>query len=526
MVIAKKKNMFSKIYDWFLTIDIYKNYKEDNDRWFLLHFLYKSFVISLSLLLSFITPVLNFLPVLVCAVAILSERTFNRLYYFVFITPFWFVFDWILLIYGIIFLSWGVKYVRDLCNKQITFSIKPLIIALIPIIYVALPIGATRLDYIAFMATFSFVLYFVFTYREHFNFKRFTITATIAILASALLGFIGLIFKNLYDFSVAIYITNTLFRFSACNMDCNFLGAFLVAIFASLTYLYLRKEINILYLSLLPVFTSLVIITGSKLALLMYVCVVLYLLIAIIVIKDSTKNKLIKLSIVLAILMLCCLILKDNISMIFGRFTVDNFTFSVDTTIPEISGGDNSLDSPATDGGVNGAGTGSGSGSSVSSEPPKVFTFISTFLTSKFGLKLSSITSYRLDLWLLYLNDLLLSPISLIFGKGEGAERLYIRNNINQLLRDPHNSVVDLVYYLGITFLLFSIFVVISLIRHRKKQGAKFNKSSIMVIVSSFVVCCSISAFWSYMFLFLILNATLCMFEIQKGENNENIADK
>ncbi len=522
MVIAKKKNMFSKIYDWFLTVDIYNRYKVDDDSWFFQHFLYKSLVISLALFLSFITPVLNFLPVLVCTVVILSERTFNRLYYFVFITPFWFVFDWILLVYGIIFLSWGVKYVRDLCNKQITFSIKPLIIALIPIIYVALPIGATRLDYIAFMATFSFVLYFVFTYRENFNFKRFTITATIAILASALLGFIGLIFKNLYDFNVAIYITKTLFRFSACNKDCNFLGAFLVAIFSSMTYLYLRKEVNILYLCLLPVFTSLVIITGSKLALMMYACVVLYLLIALVVIKDSTKNKLIKLSIVLAILVLCSLILKDNIALIFGRFTVDNFTFSVENVMPEIPNVDGSLDAPLTDGTANGTGIGSG----VADEPLKVFTFISTFLTSKFGMKLSSITSYRLDLWLLYLNDLLLSPINLIFGKGEGAERLYIRNNINQLLREPHNSMVDLVYYLGLVFLIFAIFVVISLIRHRKKQGLKFNKSSIMVAFASLVVCCSISAFWSYMFLFLILNATLCMFETQKGENNENIADK
>lgn len=510
-----KVNVISKSINWCLSVDAFKNYKEDTDKWFLLHFLYKSIIISFSLFLSFITPVLNILPVLVCSIAILTERTFNRLYYLILITPFWFVFDWILVVYGVIFLSWGLKYVRDLCNKQVKFNLKALIIALIPIIYVSLPIGVTRLDYIAFMATFSFILYFVFTYREYFSFKRFAITSATAILASALLGFIALIFKDLYDFDVVIKITDKLFRFSACNKDCNFLGAYLVAIFASLTYLYLRKDINILYLCLIPVFTILVIITGSKLTLLMYICVVLYLLFSIIFSKDNIKNKITKLATIILMISLCSLILKDFVAMIFGRFSVDNVSFSVGEIDPVNPDKDNTVVQPP-----------SGNIEQTDTVTTNVLSFITTILTSKFGLKLSSITSYRFDLWLLYLNNLLLSPLSFIFGRGEGAERLFIRNNLNQLLREPHNSMVDLVYYLGVAFLIFVIFLFIVFIRYRKKQGAKFNRHSIMVIVTSLVVSCSISAFWSYMFVFLILNATLCMFEVKKGEKNENITNK
>lgn len=505
-----KKNIFARFYNWFLTVDMYKNYKEDTDKNFYLMFLYKCIAISIALFLSFITPVLNFLPVLVCAIAIITERSFNRLYFFVFITPFWFVFDWILLVYGLIFASWGLKHIRDLCNKQIKLNWKVLLVALIPILYVALPIGVQRWDYVAFMATMCFVLYFVFTYRENCSFKRFTISATIAILASVILGFIGLIFKELYDFPVAIEITSKLFRFSACNMDCNFLGAYVIAIFASLTFLYLRKEINILYLILVPIFTMIMILTGSKLAFLMYSCVVVYLLISILFLKDSAKNKLISLSIIISSIALVCLIFKDNLLMLFGRFNVEQLSFSVETPAAPPSNElapDSSMNMPTE-------------------TSPNVLPFITTILTSKIGLKLSSITSYRLDLWLLYFNELLLAPLSLIFGKGEGAQKLSIRNSLNQVLKDTHNSMVDLIYYLGVVFLIFVVVVFVLYLRYRKKQNLKFNKLSIMVLIASFVVCCSISAFLSYLFVFLILNSTLCMFEIKKGDNNEDPSDK
>lgn len=291
----------------------------------------------------------------------------------------------------------------------------------------------------------------------------------------------------------------------------------MIAIFASLTFLYLRKEINILYLVLVPIFTMIMIMTGSKLAFLMYSCVVVWLLVAIVFSKDNIKTKLINLGIIVSLVALACLALQKNLLMIFGRFSEQNLSFTVETPAPPAQ--DVAPDSITTI-------EPNKTPSATPAPAPRVLSFITAILTSKIGLKLSSITSYRIDLWLLYINDLLLSPLKFIFGKGEGAAKLNIKNSINQVLKDTHNSMIDLVYYLGIVFLIFIIVLTVLYFRYRKKQNAKFNKLAIMVFITSFVVCCSISAFWSYMFVFLILNATLCMFEVKKGESDEGSSDK
>ena len=492
-------NIFKKFYNWFLTVDLYKNNKDDSDNKYYLNFLFKSLFISLSLFLSFVLPSLNILPVIVCMVTIFSERPENGLYYFAFITLFWFVFDYSLIVYGVIFLRWGIKYLKDILNKNINFNWKALLLAAVPILYVLLPIGSTRFDYILFTATASITLFFVFTYRHNYNLKKFSIISTIAILSSAAIGFIGLIFRDIYDFEVAFYYYKHLIRFNACYINCNFFAVFVFTSLAVLTFLYLRKEINLFYKIIFPIYTIFIILTGSKLACMFYFIIFLYLIFALTFSKQGKKHKLIDIIYFTIMFGLVCLIFKDFIAMMINRFSIKNSDYYLSDQV-----GDQEYNRRET------------------------LSFITRIINSKFGKTLSSITTYRSDVWLLYINELLLYPLHLLFGKGEGAERLIVMNSEGLIIGDPHNSIIDLVFYLGLAFLAFLIVLLTLFVKYRKKEGARFNKSSIIVLLSCFFASCTISVFWSYMFIFLLLNSMLAMFDVktEKGEKNEGSSNK
>ena len=130
-----KTNIFKKFYNWFLNVDIYKNQADFTNKQFYLFFSYKSLAIFLSLFLSFVFPVLSFLPVIVTCAVILSENSYHRLYYFALIIPFWFVFNYIYIVFGLTFCLCALKIFRDILNKKIYISKKLIIIVSVFFVY-------------------------------------------------------------------------------------------------------------------------------------------------------------------------------------------------------------------------------------------------------------------------------------------------------------------------------------------------------------------------------------------------------
>ena len=159
----EKTNIFKKFYNWFLNVNIYQNQENLTNKQFYLFFSLKSLAIFLSLFLSFVFPTLNFLPLVVTSVVILSENSFNRLYYFALITPFWFVFDYIAYVYSLLSCLWIIKILRDGLKKEIKFSIKWMVVAAILLIYCILALKHSWSGYWFVIRVFSLLL-FLFIY--------------------------------------------------------------------------------------------------------------------------------------------------------------------------------------------------------------------------------------------------------------------------------------------------------------------------------------------------------------------------
>ncbi|MBQ9848804.1 MAG: O-antigen ligase family protein [Clostridia bacterium] len=89
----------------------------------------------------------------------------------------------------------------------------------------------------------------------------------------------------------------------------------------------------------------------------------------------------------------------------------------------------------------------------------------------------SSLTTGRTDLWMDYFNYLLANPLTLLFGKGLGAD---ILNS-----HAAHNTYLDLLYYLGIvgSLILLYVFHVIGKLKKRESKSNLLNKSVWICII-------------------------------------------
>lgn len=131
---------------------------------------------------------------------------------------------------------------------------------------------------------------------------------------------------------------------------------------------------------------------------------------------------------------------------------------------------------------------------------------------------LSSLTTNRSDLWILYVNHLIDSGILIVVGNGFGA----------QFLVDvaAHNTYIDLLYYLGIIgTVMFG--VVLYLITKSRKTGFKKNLLNYCPWISIAIMYFFLSELFYYDWAFHVMIAILIsktdLAQVKEGKNDEKI---
>lgn len=485
-----KTNIFKRLYNWFLNVDIYKNRQEDSNKKFYLIFLSKSLIVFLSLFFSSVFPFLDLLPVIVVSVIILSENSFNRLYYFVLITPFWFVFNYITYVYSLICCLWILKIVRDCLNKKIKLSKRLILIVSALLIYSIFALKFSMSNYWFVIRTICLFL-FLFLYKDKIDYKKIVLVFTLAVFYSGILGLIGVLLKNAFAFGTIIYYGGGLFRFCGSVTDPNIFSILCLVVLASVSFLFVNKQICFsLYGLIISAFISFNLITGSKMGFFTMVFILTFVIGVLAFKKDKTSWM--QIGIILLILSVCLVIFSMNLQSIFSRLQLE----PAQENLSHIEGINFATKHP----------------------------YLNAILNSSIGKKLSSITTYRFNLWVFYFGVLLDNPINLLFGFGTNKLDFDIVIN-GQILSQPHNSIVDMVIVYGLIYLLFVAILVGAYCCYKKKRGHKFNCFSILTMITILIGICSISLFWSEIFFLLIILLILPMYE-EKGEANESATNK
>ena len=95
----------------------------------------------------------------------------------------------------------------------------------------------------------------------------------------------------------------------------------------------------------------------------------------------------------------------------------------------------------------------------------------------------------------------------------------------NQVLGQPHNSIIDMVIVYGLCYIVMISILFTIFISYKKKKMYKFNKASIVVILTLLITICAVSLFWSEIFFLLRILIILSIYE-KKGGQNEDIINK
>ena len=130
------------------------------------------------------------------------------------------------------------------------------------------------------------------------------------------------------------------------------------------------------------------------------------------------------------------------------------------------------------------------------------------------------ISTGRFDLWRIYFEYLNNSPLSLIFGRGIGANYLSAGG--------PHNTYVESVYFVGILGSILYLFMIVLIFRaqkyNRRKRIINYLLLLAFIIMSGVLGCFTINELsFYYMLIWVGLNINIsskrCVFE--EGNSSE-----
>lgn len=501
----KRNGIIQRFFNWCLNVNIYEKYN-DTDKAFFIRFAIKSFVLFVSFFLSFVYGNLFIIPIIVLSLIFLSESPINNLYYFCFIVSYCSVVEGISYSLVIVFIFLFLKIVRDIINKKISLSWSQIIIVLIPIIYVLLPIGTTKLTLTYMTCTYILLIFFTLLYKSNISLLRIVFSLSIGILSSVLIGFIGMIFKNLFQFHTAFYYPNNYFRFTATMIDCNFLASIILIALTGLIILFYKKEINFLFYILYTIFLMLLILTGSKMSFLIFVLVFIVFIGYLIFEKCDAKQKVLKILTIIVLTLTSSMILFNHIRVMFNRFSNPGVEYESNNNFE--NGPQNNTD--------NNIDIFEGENSDEIVVEIKDYSVWDKLLNSKVGHKLSVITTYRFDLFIGYCEYLFEHPVELLFGRGEGTPKLVISTPAGDV-QDSHNVFVDIVYNFGLFFLLYILILfVFFLIKEIKVR--RINLLNLLPLFSALVTLFSLNIIWNYLSILLILIGLFVIFKNDKKE--------
>ncbi len=497
--LESKESIIQKLKKWYINFDLYKKYKVETSNWFYMHFFAKSFLIMVAVFMSLVFNAVSWLPCVIVCMVVISEKTINRFYYLVFIIPLVFVFDLITVPVVVVLFLWGLKYIKDLLLKNKKLNFVKIVLFVFPLIYILLPIGESNFTTCLIFFEMIALFYFGSEYSEEIDIKKVIMSFVLSVVLGAIVGLIGCFSTSLYGFSVYINVGNLYYRFKAIYSDPNFFGTFLIIALNGINMLYLRGDLKLSYYILFPFLLILSIFTYSKMV---FFLVVFSLLFEIVYLFCNFKDnkRWIKVGFVLGIVLVIFAVFNKNIGFLFDRFDlweISNTTITPDSSTPVAPSNPNS---------------GMEDGGSYS-QSMGVLPIFDDFLHSKVGKLLTSISSFRIILWLSYVSYLLLDPVRFLFGCGEGAPLLSI-NVDGMLFSDTHNTFLQLLYLLGMVFFVFLICVLIVWFM-KKRKSFKFNIYSVPLIICVFACLFSLS-FLTILCFFLIVFLSLKSMFIDK----------
>ena len=453
----------------------------------------QSFVIGLFIFLSVFWKWFSIVPLIFVSAFTLHYRNGKSLYYLLFLLPLMSIFkfntngSYLLTIAVVIVLAiLSLQLIVDILKKKKKINWFFSIMFAIVIIYFSLPFSFPSLSIWGSLILGCALLFVSYYYWNDLNLKELILIFGFGMLFSVVIGIFLPLSSRLLKM-ISQYSALGFYRYSGAAENVNVFAGELMIAFSLFTFLFIKKEINLLYYPVYLLCAVLLTLTLSKSALIIFLVINLWLF-ASVWFKFKAKKSLIILAVVVGLYSLTFAMFPNKNVAYWCRLLNISYT----RHLPEVE--PPKVEEPEED-------------KEDEVTPGKTDQQI-----------LSELTTGRTEIWKQYLDKILESPKSILFGYGVGAESVGKFGALENC--SSHNTYLQCVYYVGIVGIGIIILWLLSIVNFKKIKKLD---------VFSFIVPISVALFLFGLdfFSFRLGNYMLLIFSVlMKKDEKTEVLDK
>lgn len=423
----------------------------------------KCLILSLGLLISLFWGPFAYVVLVMACVFAGFQCNGRSLYYIVFLMPLMQIFrnkpsDSYFLIYLSVFVIalLGVKLLIDIIKKKKKINWFFTIMFVLVALYISMPFQNFGLRYWGSLMLGVLLVFVGYYYKDDMCFKELAFVFALSVFMTAFFE----VFRNITRLNDLVGLAYSYgVKLSGASINPNVLMGESMLALGLLIVLYLGGQINLLFYPMLVIYPTITLLTVSKVGL-MDLVIVGALFLIVLFVKGISKKTIKKnlLRTVVCVLLIACsfLICLNQVKSLFNRFSdvTDN-----KENISEDVGRDTTNDSVINIG-------------------DKTF-------------NLTEFTTGRFDIWKSYLKKIFDSPKSALFGYGVGAP--FIGEWQGRKDWQPHNTIIQGLYYVGIVGLLLMVVWWFSALD--KKKFKELNWFALIALIGLGIYLCDAEFF-------------------------------